>query len=119
MIDKQRLQYIFSILTLCFHLAGSEVYAQVVITGVVHDALTGAPLSEATVQEENGFQATVTNPDGRFEIAVGVIPTTLKISRIGYSSQQLLITQEVPGIQNILLIPSIFDLDPVIVTCQG
>ncbi|HCQ00214.1 MAG TPA: hypothetical protein DIT99_05740, partial [Candidatus Latescibacteria bacterium] len=42
--------------------------AQIIISGYVRDATTERLLPGITVQVENGFQATVTNADGRFEI---------------------------------------------------
>jgi hypothetical protein len=89
--------------------------AQTVISGFVQDAETGAPLPEATVQVEGGFQATVTNAEGRFDLAVASLPVTLLVSRIGYFSQPVLVDAETPS-QRIRLVPSVFDLDPVIVT---
>lgn len=90
--------------------------AQIIISGYVRDATTERLLPGITVQVENGFQATVTNADGRFEINVNVTPVTLRISQVGYFSQQLLVEQPTSVAQQIMLIPAVFDLDPVIVT---
>lgn len=90
--------------------------AQSLVTGIVRDAVTDVPLPEVTVQEENGFQATVSNSEGRFEILVASFPSTLVFSRIGYSSHRLLLSSDEATVQSVMLVPAVFDLDPVIVT---
>ena len=90
--------------------------AQIIISGYARDATTDQFLSGATVQVEDGFQATVTNGDGRFEINVVEVPVTLRISQVGYFSQQLIVEKQTPVAQQVMLIPAEFDLDPVIVT---
>ena len=92
------------------------VHARTVVTGIVRDAITGAPLSGATTQVADGFQGTVTNVEGRFEIALDTLPATLRISMIGYTSHRVLIDEETPVMQHILLVPAVYDLDPIIVT---
>jgi hypothetical protein len=107
----------FFLLLLCAILASSvPALPQTVVSGFVRNAETGAPLSEATVQVEDGFQAMVTNAEGRFELSVDRLPVTLKVSRIGYFSQNLLLNSPLPASVQIMLVPAIFDLDPVIVT---
>ena len=53
---------------------------------------------------------------GDFEIQVDKTPVTLRIGQAGYFSQQLLVEQAVSTAQQVMLIPAVFDLDPVIVT---
>lgn len=89
--------------------------AQTVLRGFVRDAETGGIIPDASVQVQGGFQAIVTNADGRFELMVDALPVTLKISRIGYFSQELL-ADDTAALYQVKLIPANFDLDPVIVT---
>ena len=89
--------------------------AQTVLRGFVRDAETGGIIPDASVQVQGGFQAIVTNADGRFELMVDALPVTLKISRIGYFSQELL-ADATSALYQVKLIPANFDLDPVIVT---
>lgn len=111
-----RVHHLLFMLTLILLGLPQSLHAQVVISGYVRDATTERSLPGVTVQVEDGFQATVTNGDGLFEIQVEKTPVTLRISQAGYFSQQLLVEQAVSTAQQVMLIPAVFDLDPVIVT---
>lgn len=89
--------------------------AQAVVRGFVRDAETGGMIAAASVQVQGGFQATVTNAEGQFDLIVSALPATIKISRIGYFSQDLLV-DDLAVLYQVKLIPANFDLDPVIVT---
>ncbi|MBM3262466.1 MAG: carboxypeptidase-like regulatory domain-containing protein [candidate division Zixibacteria bacterium] len=89
--------------------------AQHPVAGVVHDAVTETPISDVTVQVDGGFDAVVTNAEGKFVLTVPRLPVTIRISLIGYFSQEFLI-ESASGFQAVKLVPAVFDMDPVIVT---
>lgn len=103
-------------LTLIWMVVPPAARPQTLVTGIVRDAATNAAIPGATVQVENTFLGAVTNEDGKFEIAVDTLPATLVVSRIGYTSHRLVIDSGGRAAREILLVPAVFDLEPIIVT---
>ena len=60
---------------------------QVVVSGVVVDQNTGAPLRQVSVSA--GRISVVTNEDGGFVLKLNQLPPTVSISHLGYKTQRL------------------------------
>ena len=65
------------------------------LQGRVVSASTGAPLSLASVQVVDLFTGTIANDDGYFVLEVPRLPATLRVSYIGYATQQLVLADSV------------------------
>ena len=57
------------------------------VRGTVTDAATGQPLPAATVQLAGTYRGTIANDEGEYSLKVQQLPATLKVSYIGYVSQ--------------------------------
>ena len=93
------------------------------VRGTVTDAATGQPLPAATVQLAGTYRGTIANDEGEYSLKVQQLPATLKVSYIGYVSQE----QSVRGIGaarapaervDFALTPVPFLLDPIVVTAE-
>ncbi len=81
---------IFRLATLLFALfSASLLGAQNTISGTITDALTGDPLIGATIEVDDGGLGSVTDLDGKYVINASPTATTLKISYIGYKTQNI------------------------------
>jgi TonB-linked SusC/RagA family outer membrane protein len=65
--------------------------AQNVITGKITDAKTGEPLPGATIKLEGTSLATITSPDGVFNLDVPRLEGTMNVSYVGYLSKAVAI----------------------------
>lgn len=67
---------------------------QITVSGTVHDANTGEPLTGVNVSVQGRVAGTSTNAQGEFSLRVNdELPITLNISIIGYISEQVIITE--------------------------
>ncbi|WP_187270944.1 SusC/RagA family TonB-linked outer membrane protein [Neolewinella aurantiaca] len=101
-----------------FALSGgiSHLQAQSIVTGSVVGLEDGGPLIGATVQEVGAANGTITDVDGNFSLRLNEDGATLKVSYIGY------ITQEIVGASSPLTIALVADdrtLDLVTVVGYG
>ncbi|MBQ6378382.1 MAG: carboxypeptidase-like regulatory domain-containing protein [Prevotella sp.] len=64
---------------------------QVVVSGVVVDDKTGAPISQVSVS--SGKISVVTNEDGAFTLKLESMPERVRISHLGYKTRQVSMTQ--------------------------
>jgi len=72
-----------------------DVLQMVTVSGTVYDADTGEPLTGVNITVEGRIVGTSTNNDGEFTIRINEDPPiTLNVSIIGYTSQQIEITEE-------------------------
>jgi hypothetical protein len=62
------------------------------LTGMVYDQDTGEPISHVTVQIPGSGPATKTNDDGRYRLILQPGNYTLKISHVGYHSEEFRVT---------------------------
>tara|TARA_B100001245_G_scaffold236665_1_gene229424 strand:- start:1394 stop:4567 length:3174 start_codon:yes stop_codon:yes gene_type:complete len=92
--------------------------AQTKLTGVVKDAEQGEPIPGVTVQVLNTDIYSVTNSEGEFTIPMAQASGTLRISALGYVTQDEPVTTTSGRIE-ILLKPSRSQLDDVVVTALG
>ena len=63
------------------------VAQQVVVSGVVLDDKTGAPLSQVSVSA--GKVSVVTNEDGAFTLKLAERPEAVKVSHLGYRTRRM------------------------------
>ena len=67
-------------------------FTQVKISGKVSDPISGETLIGATVLEKGTTNGTITDFDGKFELSVDKIPVTIQVKFIGFSTQELEVT---------------------------
>ena len=84
------------------------------ITGTVRSAVTGKPLTGATVSFTKAGLSKISDKQGKFSFGNITLPDTLFVSLIGYGIQQLVITSATPI--NILLEETTRSLDSVVVS---
>ncbi len=90
-------------------------YAQErVVTGVVTDSESGAPVPGANITIKGSSLGTATNGDGKFSLAVPAGASSLTISFIGYLSQEVAIP--LSNTISINLVASASELEEVVVT---
>lgn len=101
-------------LALCTLFSATSLYAQQSITGIVSDA--NGPISGATVSVKGTSRGTQTTANGSFTIQAAQ-GETLRISIIGYKSQEIVVgpTKTI----NINLTSDASALDEVVVTAMG
>ena len=87
------------------------------VRGTVIDAATGQPLPAATVQLAGTYRGTIANDEGEYSLKVQQLPATLKVSYIGYVSQDRVLTASAERIDFALTpVPLLFD--PIVVTAE-
>ena len=74
-------------------LMSTAMVAQSTLVGFVKDGDTGEPMFSASVMVDGTTQGVMTDFDGRFSINVTSLPVTLNVSFIGYSLNQVRVTQ--------------------------
>jgi hypothetical protein len=99
-------------------LVASDACGEVVLSGVVKDDLTGEPLFPAILRVSGTHTATVTNPDGRFELAVRSVPVTLLCSHIGFRSVSILVAADFTGDIVFELTPVMYEMEELVVTAE-
>ncbi len=87
------------------------------VRGTVTDAATGQPLPAATVQLADTYRGTIANDEGEYSLKVQRLPATLKVSYIGYVSQEREVKAPAEQI-DFALTPVPFLLDPIVVTAE-
>ncbi|MBS12177.1 MAG: hypothetical protein CME19_11320 [Gemmatimonadetes bacterium] len=104
--------------SVCLLLAlGATTRAESVITGSARNVESGETLFPATIRVVGTHVATVTNPDGRFETAVGTLPVSLACSHIGYRTDTVRVeTAEKPI--TFLMIPVMPEMETLVVTAE-
>jgi hypothetical protein len=90
--------------------------AQILVRGRVEDATTGERLAVATVQVVGTYAGTIANDEGAFTIELERLPATLRVTYIGYGSEEVALS-ELPGdALEVRLVPEPFVLEETIVT---
>ncbi len=99
-------------------LAASSTAAQTArtISGRVLDAETGEALPSANLLIEGARSGTVTNVDGRFELALPTLPATVLVRYLGYESASIAVTSLSPASVDVTLRPVRYELGELIVT---
>ena len=87
------------------------------VRGTVTDAATGQPLPAATVQLAGTYRGTIANDEGEYSFKVQQLPATLKVSHIGYVSQERVLTASAERV-DFALTPVPFLFDPIVVTAE-
>ena len=110
----QHIYRIWAVLLIVCGTAGVAL-AQTQLSGRVLDALNNEPIIGATVKVDKSTDGALTDIDGKFHIAVASLPTTLKVSFVGYRSQQVDVYDAEENIDIFLAEESRY-LDEVVVT---
>ena len=100
---------LISLLTLSKYAAGQ----QVTINGFVYDHSTGEALIGALLFESNEHIGIMTNQYGYFSIKTPKVKLSLKVSYLGYQSQQISFITEKDTMFNVRLLPSNNTLEEV------
>ena len=87
------------------------------VRGTVIDAATGQPLPAATVQLAGTYRGTIANDEGEYSLKVQQLPATLKVSYIGYVSQDRVLTAPTERV-DFVMTPVPFLFDPIVVTAE-
>ena len=96
----------------------SAVHAQPwLVRGTVTDAATGQPLPAATVQLAGTYRGTIANDEGEYSLKVQQLPATVKVSYIGYVSQERVLTTPAERV-DFVMTPVPFLFDPIVVTAE-
>lgn len=104
------------ILLLMLLLASYTGYSQKRYSGIVRDAVTLKPLPFATVvASQNRTRGVATNLHGEFTITATSEDQNLIVSYMGYEPQSLEVSSLKPSGNEILLTPSVYNIDEVIV----
>jgi hypothetical protein len=94
----------------------ATVRAETLVRGKLTDAATGAPLETATVHVRGTYDATISNPEGLFELSISALPATVRFSHIGYRTHDLVISEPPAHALDVGLDPVVFQLDEMVVT---
>lgn len=105
-----------SILLVCFvFLFSQAAVAQFTVNGTITDATSGEPLIGVNVFHQQSQSGTTTNIDGMFSLELPGQSATLRISYIGYISQNIEVSASNNEIE-IELRPDVANLEEVVVT---
>jgi hypothetical protein len=94
----------------------SMAWSQVRIAGVIRDKETGHAIPSANIQIMDSFRGTVSNLEGRFQIAVDGLPVRLRISHIGYQSLLVAVTSKTEQIVD--LVPAVVKMPDMVITAE-
>jgi TonB-linked SusC/RagA family outer membrane protein len=111
-MNLRRLFLSITLLLIC----GATVFAQKVVTGVVTDSASKAPLQSATITVKGTKTGTQTASDGRFSITVPSNVISLIVSSVGYGRKEVAIGS---GDLSISLAASNGSLNEVVVIGYG
>ena len=87
-----------------------------ILPGTVKVAVTGLPLSPATVRVDGTYLGTITNQQGEFERRLRALPVTVHLSHIGYESIKRIVEHDPE--QVFLLVPVTLELEELVVTAE-
>lgn len=90
--------------------------AQMLVRGRVEDATTGEGLAVATVQVVGTYAGTIANDDGAFTLELEQLPATLRVTYIGYGSEEVMLSELPDDVLKVHLVPVPFVLEETIVT---
>lgn len=118
-VDKRTYQQlVFSIVLSFFLLLPFSLLAQSQrIEGLILDGSTREPIIGATVVFNDGKEGTVANLDGKFSFDGHSFPAKIVVSSLGYTPQELTITDSKPV--TILLRERLNNLNEVVVVAYG
>ena len=96
-----------------FFLIAVCAIAQTKVSGIVVDE-TGSPVAFANILFKNSIEGTITNDDGRFYMESDKTYNTLKVSFIGYETQEIELKAKVNYDMKIVMAESSEKLDEVV-----
>ena len=94
------------------------IYAQKTIEGTIKDAQTGEPLSYANIQIVGTYRGTISNENGKYILQIKKLPAKVLVRYIGFISKETSITQKSSKQQDILLQPTVLEMEPIVVTAE-
>lgn len=102
-------------------LTASPGFAQKIIRGTITDAQTGETLPSANISIDNTYRGTISNENGSYSLSIpdSLLPAGLTVRYIGYQTQNIAISDDTPGQQNIALRPSVTEMDEIVVTDEN
>jgi hypothetical protein len=104
---------------LFFILQVYPLYAESVLSGLILDAKTNAPLPAANVQISGTYKGTISNTDGFFVITIEESSALLNFSYIGYESKTIRVSRADEGRElKIFLEPIIFQGETITVIAE-
>ena len=86
------------------------------ITGVITDADSNEPIPGVSIVVKGTTQGTVSDIDGKYQLTLPNVRSTIAVSFIGYNNQELNVS---PGVVNVALKQSQVELEEVVVTAYG
>ncbi|UKN01532.1 DUF5686 and carboxypeptidase regulatory-like domain-containing protein [Paracrocinitomix mangrovi] len=102
------------ILILLLFIANLSLSQITQVRGVVIDSITGSPLPYVKVKSINGTAGTLTDTSGHYTLLLKNAATdTIEFSSVGYISQRITVTPEIPNEVNIFLVPNVKSFDVV------
>ncbi|HNX86260.1 MAG TPA: SusC/RagA family TonB-linked outer membrane protein [Bacteroidales bacterium] len=108
----------FTILLALMLFIGMQVAnAQRTITGKVTSSDDGAPIPGATILVKGTAVGAITDVDGKYSLTVPKDNNTLLVSYVGMKTQELVLGTD--NVVNVVLQPSIQELEGVVVTALG
>lgn len=108
--------YYFRLGLLLFSMLASQVaYAQITVSGLVTDGMSGEPLVGVNVIDKQTKQGVVTDLDGRYTVTLPTNQGTLMFSFVGYLTEEREVSSSTNDL-NIGLVEDIASLEEVVVT---
>ena len=86
-----------------------------VIHGHVSDAASDEPLAAATVQVVDTYRGTIANDSGDYVLELKQLPATVRITYVGYATQERLIADSSVAVVDIALEPVPYEMPAMIV----
>jgi hypothetical protein len=86
-----------------------------VIHGHVSDAASDEPLAAATVQVVDTYRGTIANDSGDYVLELNQLPATVRITYVGYATQERLIADSSVAVVDIALEPVPYEMPAMIV----
>lgn len=115
----KQLPALLLLLLLLALLVAAPSAAQTAIRGRVVDAVTTRELSDVHVYHPESGRGTVTNRDGRFELALPRLPTTVIFRHVGYTTFELRLEEGHARERTIGLEQSVVPLGEIVVAGDG
>lgn len=107
----------YKLFVLCplFLLCSGISWAQFTVTGIVTDAMTNEPLINANIYHQASGRGAATDTDGSFSINLPGQEATLRITYIGYITQEVNVSSTSNSI-NVALQPDVANLEELVIT---
>jgi hypothetical protein len=88
------------------------------LNGVVLNGTTSSPIENVNLKIRNSQAGTISDNNGKFKLELKKLPVILEVSCIGYESISIEITNEIKTPFEIILLPSVEQLEGVTISAQ-